>query len=47
MKKSTLIATALVLPLLSLTVGAAPPGGTGRQQVGHARSDAQKHVEPL
>jgi hypothetical protein len=34
MKKSTLIATALVLALLSLTVGAAPPGGTGGSRSG-------------
>jgi hypothetical protein len=34
MKKSTLIATALVLASLSLTVGAAPPGGTGGSRSG-------------
>src|ERR1700732_5497275 len=34
MKKSTLSATALVLALLSLPVGAAPPGGTGGSRSG-------------
>jgi hypothetical protein len=47
MKKSTLIATASVLASLSLTVGAAPPGGTGggRSMVGGMPGAMSSHTD--